>query len=85
MLPNEAQLLEENDSFALELQGIIAQTLPPLSASLYVFLSPLALSFTLRLILAPTYSQRSSLVPLFVSLPALCPALSVSLLDVEKG
>lgn len=34
LLPNEAQLLDEYNGFALELQGIMAQNLPPLSASL---------------------------------------------------
>lgn len=57
LLPNEAQLLEENDGFALELQGIMATVS---SASLISF-SPLSLS----LILAPAYSQHSSTCSLF--------------------
>lgn len=34
LLPNEAQLLDENDGFALELQKIMAPTLPLLSVAL---------------------------------------------------
>lgn len=60
LLPNEAQLLDEYNGFALELRGIMARNLPPLSASLF----------------PSVYSQHSALAPFSDSLPALCPAQS---------
>lgn len=62
LVPNEAQLLEENDGFALELQGIITSLFHlSLSASLTSF-SPRFLPLSLWLSLDPAYLQRSSLV-----------------------
>lgn len=80
LLPNEAQLLDENGGFALELQGIMAQSLPPLSLSA----SPLTLSFFPSLAdscfcVFPT--RRSCSLFWFTS----CPHVLRCLLEVKEG